>query len=198
MKYEILLLDFDGVVSPGPYFSKIYCEEFGVKSSLLDPFWEGPKEQANIGKADIREELQKVLQEWGWRGSVDELLGYWMNADSDIDERIKTIAEEFRVHGGGVYLATDQDYYRTRFIWEERGLKDWMDGRFVSCEVGLLKENPLFFRRVIEVLHTDPEKIVFFDDSQSKIDAAREIGINAYLYSDFDSVNWKKVLYSPE
>lgn len=188
MVNKVLLLDFDGVLSPGRYFSEIYAEKFGVDINKLLPFFNQLKDSTNVGQSDLKEHLVNVLEDWEWKGTVDELLDFWFNADSDIDEEVVEFAKNLQKDGWKVYLATDQEKYRTKFIWEERGLGDWMDGKFVSCELGYLKDDPRFFESIISTLQVEPQDIIFFDDSKSKVDAAKRAGVPAVLYNSINDL----------
>lgn len=39
MEYKAVLFDFDGVISPGRYFSEIYAETFDVDINKVIPFF---------------------------------------------------------------------------------------------------------------------------------------------------------------
>lgn len=186
-KRKILLLDFDGVISPGKYFSQIYCEEFGIDIERLNPFFETKKQLTNVGKADLKELLKDEIDDWGWQGTVDELVDYWMHADSEIDARIVEFAKEISRAEVEIYLVTDQEKYRTEFVWNKRRLKDWIKDKFVSHDIGFEKKDREFFEHVLDKLNVEhPEEVLFFDDSKSKVDSAKKLGINAQLYTDFE------------
>lgn len=193
MKHKVLLLDFDGVISPGKYFSEIYSEKFGVDLEVMNPFFEMNKSTVNIGKGNLKELLKGVLEEWKWQGTNEELLDFWLNSDSDIDDRFEIISSEIKDMGFKIYLATDQEKYRSEFIWNERGLKKWMDGRFISCDIGFMKGSKEFFEFVVGELDVRPEEILYFDDSQLKVDSAKKVEIDARIYSDFEG--FKKQLF---
>ncbi len=189
-KVKCLLLDFDGVISPGRYFSEIYSEKYKVDINKILPFFENKKPLTNTNKADLKDLLQDELETWEWEGTVDELVNYWMHADSDIDDRVVKLSEKIRNSGIKIYLATDQDKYRTQFIWNERGLKNWLDGKFASHEVGFEKGNPEFFKYVMKNLKiNNPDELLLVDDSSSKIESAKKVGLQTYHYKDFDLFN---------
>lgn len=186
MKHKVLLLDFDGVISPGRYFSEIYSEKFNIDLKIMNPFFDMNKTTVNIGKGDLKELLKDVVDEWKWQGTNEKLLEFWLNSDSDIDERFEKVSKEIKNNGLKIYLATDQEKYRSEFIWEKRGLKNWMDGRFVSCDIGYMKGSKEFFEFAVENLKVNPEEILFFDDSESKVNSAKSVGIDAKIYTTFD------------
>jgi putative hydrolase of the HAD superfamily len=66
-------------------------------------------------------------------------------------------------------------------------LNEWLDGRYISFEIGHHKSDPKFFKYVLENLQLEPKEIVFFDDSESKVESARKIGIDAQLYTGYQA-----------
>lgn len=64
------------------------------------------------------------------------------------------------------------------------GLTPYISGVFISDEVGAMKPDPLFFRRVMEMLGTTPaECLVVGDNLHSDILGALDVGIRAVYYN---------------
>ena len=61
---------------------------------------------------------------------------------------------------------------------------DLPDVSVFSCEVGYIKPEEAIYRRLLSALDCEPEALVFFDDMQINIDAARSLGIRAFLWKD--------------
>jgi putative hydrolase of the HAD superfamily len=61
---------------------------------------------------------------------------------------------------------------------------DLPDTSIFSCEVGYIKPEEAIYRRLLTALGGEPETLVFFDDMQINIDAARSLGIRAFLWKD--------------
>lgn len=59
---------------------------------------------------------------------------------------------------------------------------------FASHIIHKAKPDEEAFRYVVDQLKVKPQEIVFFDDREENINAAREIGINAYLTNGFEEV----------
>ena len=53
-----------------------------------------------------------------------------------------------------------------------------------SFEVGCMKPDQRIYQIVTERVDLTPEKIMFIDDQQKNVEAAREFGIHSYLYKD--------------
>ena len=61
----------------------------------------------------------------------------------------------------------------------------------LSFVEGALKPDPQFFLRGIEKIGFKPEEILFFDDQQKNIDAARNVGIQAIHLPHFHQLKDK-------
>jgi putative hydrolase of the HAD superfamily len=55
--------------------------------------------------------------------------------------------------------------------------------RFFSADLGLAKPDPRIFQRVCELLDAKPGDLTFVDDRADNIEAAREFGIDAVLFT---------------
>lgn len=191
IKPKVILLDFDKVISKSRYFSEIYSEKFGLDLNLMLPFFDNMRETAIVGKGDLKELLAEVKSLWQWEGTIDELMAFWFSADCQIDSRFIHFADQIHSNNIKLYLATDQEKYRSDYIWNELDLKNWMDDRFISYEIGYSKRNPEFFKSVIRSLNLKPKEIIFFDDSNAKVESARSVGIKAYVYNNFEDFSKK-------
>ena len=65
---------------------------------------------------------------------------------------------------------------------------------FISCILGLVKPDPLIYKIMLEKLNTLPENIFYTDDRVDLVDAARKIGINSFVFKDFNQL--KSDLYA--
>ena len=54
---------------------------------------------------------------------------------------------------------------------------------FVSYELGLLKPDIKIFQTLVDRLQTAPTQILFIDDKESNITAAKQIGINGIIFN---------------
>ena len=69
-----------------------------------------------------------------------------------------------------------------------RGLDGVIDGFYFSDEIGHVKPNRAIFDHVVRDLAVPPEKIAFFDDTTVNVQAARELGLNAYWVDGIDAL----------
>lgn len=63
-----------------------------------------------------------------------------------------------------------------------------MDNQFFSHELGVMKPDALVYQQVIEKLALAPETILFIDDSLDNVNAAKQLGLQAFQAKGFDEV----------
>lgn len=188
---KAVLLDADGVVIKNhDYFSNRYKKDFGksLNDDVITNFFRNEYKQTAIGRADLKELLKERLDEWGWKGTVDELLKYWFDGERELDEEVLDIAKKLQEKGIKVCLASDNEKYRAEYLLDEVGLKPLFDDTFFSCFVGYTKSEPEFFKTIIKRLEFKPEEIVYFDDDQKNVDVAKGLGIDARFYKSVDQI----------
>ncbi len=67
-----------------------------------------------------------------------------------------------------------------------------------SCRVKLIKPEPEIYKVALNGLGIKPEEAVFFDDIQVNVDAARKLGINAFLWTNLEQgkKDWEQITKS--
>lgn len=185
---KAILFDADGVVLAGKAqrFSDRYAAEFGIDPAKMKPFFENEFIECEAGRADLKEELAKYLPDWGWEGSVEELMKYWFEGDNGLDERMAEVIRKSRARGIKCYLISDQEKYRAKYLGEEVGLEDLFDGLFISYKLGHFKEEPDFYRIVLDRLGLEPDEVLMWDDGEEKVAAAKSVGIKARFWRGFE------------
>jgi len=191
MAIKAVIFDADGVVinSPG-YFSVQYEKEFGVLNDTMLPFFKGIFQEAVVGKADLKEILKPVLSDWGWRGSVDELLRWWFKAEHYVDERLVKEIQRLQKKNIKCCLGTKQEKYRAEYIRKEMGLESVFDEFYISCDMGCKKPEEKFFKIIqddlAEKYSIKPEEIMFWDNKEENITASKKLDWQSHLYDSFD------------
>jgi putative hydrolase of the HAD superfamily len=188
---QIILLDADGVVLKkyDEYFSETFAREYAVPVTRIRPFFAGIFKLCQEGKADLREEIEPLLPQWNWNAGVDAFLSYWFSTDAEIDGAVLQEVHTLRNRGFSVYLASDQEKYRARYIAETLGLKNHFNELFFSCDIGCLKHNQNYFKAVSERLHVSPQELSYFDDDPKNIAVAASIGVHAHVYANISQLS---------
>ena len=185
---KAILFDADGVLTlPEEMFSVVYAKSHGLDPMPFEYFFKTEWQDFVLGKRDLKEHIRTNNDLWHWDGSPDKLLEYWFKTEDIQNEEMIELIKKVRQSGTPCYLATEQEKYRGDYMRNVM-FKDLFDGYFVTAELGLKKSDPKFFTRIIELLNgyglgAQPSDVLFFDDSQSKVDAAKSAGINAHLFT---------------
>jgi HAD superfamily hydrolase (TIGR01509 family) len=132
------------------------------------------------GKGDFREAVTEVLARWSSTASVDEVMELWHRFEAD--PVVIGWIQELRAAGTGCHLATNQQSYRRAIMNDERHYGDWFDQSFYSCDLGLAKPDPAYFRAILTAVDRPPSSTLFIDDNEANIEGARSAGLHAELY----------------
>ncbi len=185
MKFDVVLFDADGMTLNKVLFSEVAQKEYGLTWDVMRPFFKGVFNDCKVGKADLKEELVKVLNDWGWKGTVEELVLYWFSIGDEVNTEIAALVKELRAQGTKCYLTSNQEKYRGEYLKNEKGLGRLFDGLFLSAEMGVMKENPEFFKIVLNSLgNPNPSTVLLADDAEENLKSAESLGIKTFTYSN--------------
>ena len=182
---KLILFDGDGVVikKREKFFSERLAEKQSLPLERILPFFKNEYKECAVGKADLKEVLPKYFEAWGWKGTVDELLKFWFEAEKEIDESVIAEIENHRRNEIKIGLVSDNEKYRGEYLLKEVGLAKYFDFVFLSCEMGMNKSDPQFFQKILEITGFAPDEIEYWDDEQENINIARGLGIEGKLFS---------------
>lgn len=184
---KAIIFDADGMVIKEGRFSDFFARDFGVSTEVIVPFFNQEFNNCLIGKADLKETLKPYLSQWKWHENVDGLLDYWFTRQSEVDEGVVEIIMNLRAAGIRCYLATNQEKYRTKYFLQQLGFATLFDGVFSSAFVGYKKPQPEFFEYIAKALAPlQKDEILFCDDREENVSAAKQFNWQGYVYKDLD------------
>lgn len=193
---KAIIFDVDGVLVNAEKFSIQLEKEYGIPTEKLLPFFKKEFQECLLGKADLKDVIEPHLAEWGWRGSVDDFLQFWFKSEHKIDEEVLNIVKHLK-EKALVFIATNQEKHRISYLSKEMGFGEIFKRIYSSAKIGYLKENPIFFHLMVEDIQehfssdVKHNEILFFDDTERNVKAAKEAGLNAYLYTDIETFKEK-------
>jgi putative hydrolase of the HAD superfamily len=176
-----ILFDADGVLQHATDDLEARLER--VFGSMPDPIEEfvrdvfGAEALALTGEADFVEQLAPVAKRWGADGAAAELARCWSSIVPD--HAILSLVAELRERGYHCSLATNQQRYRAEHMSNTLGYAQVFDRTFYSWEIGAQKPDRRYFDRIVAALPFSAEQMLFFDDREENVEAARATGINA-------------------
>jgi putative hydrolase of the HAD superfamily len=110
----------------------------------------------------------------------DDALRVWLTIVPQ--DPVREPVSALRAEGVRCYLATNQTEHRARYMAENLGYAELLDGAFWSYELGLAKPDPAYFTAIVDHLGLEAHEVLFVDDSARNVEAARSIGMAAELW----------------
>jgi putative hydrolase of the HAD superfamily len=197
MAIKAVIFDADElIIKRKEYFSAKLSREHNIPEEKIMPFFKGEFQECVVGTADLKEAVQPYLKDWNWDGTVEDLLKYWFEAEREIDSRVVEQINNLKAKGVKCYLATNQEKYRTEYLRKNLGFENIFDGIYSSCEMGYKKPDQKFFEYINDDLKRkedlNPGEIMFWDNEEANVAAAKGVGWEGHLYDGFD--DFQKVI----
>lgn len=133
-----------------------------------------------VGGRFFPDAIQEVLSRHQVEVPLEEVLGYWDRFT--VDDDALRVVDDVRASGLTCVLATNQQEHRAALMKQRTPYAQHMDRTYYSCELGVAKPDPEYFRRVVGGLGIDCAAAVFVDDNPANVEAARSLGIASALH----------------
>ena len=189
---EALLFDLGGVVFDIDFERALgyWAAHAGVPVETLRPFYaiDPCYERHERGEIDAAEYFNGLRDKLGIVLSDDQFAAGWNAIFLQEFPGVFDLLEEL-ANRIPIYAFSNSNLTHQRF-WEKKYAKTLglFQEVFVSCEVGLRKPESAAFRHVACAIGTDPEALLFFDDTHENVDGAREVGMTAIHVRSLDDV----------
>lgn len=180
---EALLFDLGGVVFSIDFEHALCHWAFcaGVPVEDIKPRYRIDEwyERHERGEIDASEYFDALRRSLGIGISDEHFIEGW---NAIFEQEIEGAHELFRSLASRVpiYAFSNSNESHQAF-WERRYAKTLglFSEVFVSCNLGLRKPEAAAFRYVATSIGSDPENVLFFDDTRENVDGARDIGMPA-------------------
>ena len=177
-----LLIDADGVLQRTP--EDWYVVLHGLGGDGFPEACFEIERPSLRGEGNFRDHMQAYLDDNGLTCTVDDVLTPWLRIE--IDEGAMAVVAEVRAAGTPCYLATNQQSVRAAHMREVLRYEDVLDGCFYSYELGAAKPDPAYFSRIVDRLGLPAERLLFVDDREDNVVAARSVGLLAEVVPQHD------------
>ena len=170
----------------------VIFDYFGVISS--DDYWKFVRHNRDRA-SEFRDYASAVNNgEMHWSDFIDKVA---QATGTDVD-RVNELYESERIDPRVVHLIAElHTQYKTGLITNanhefiddilhKNNLKSLFDAVVVSSRLGYSKPDPRIFRDALTKLGVAAEETVYFDDLAMHVDAAKNLGINAFVYENYD------------
>jgi len=147
-----------------------------LKSRYCVDEWYGRHERGEIGAAEYFEVLRDTL---GVTISDEQFAAGWNTIfepeSAGVFELFQSLGSRIPIYAFSNSNVTHQEFWERKYVKTLGMFREV----FVSCDLGLRKPEAAAFRYVAAAIDTEPESILFFDDTRENVDAARDIGMSA-------------------
>lgn len=197
MPIKVILFDADGVIQYAQEdWSNAFARCLGLEDPVLvqkftaDIFAAESACLSQVGGFD--EALHDVLKAWRYIEQKSSVLKVMMSIHkhNEVLELISTI----RTGGTKCYVASNQQTQRAEFMSTQLGYASIFDGELYSCNLGAAKPSELYFERALKAAGADASSTLFVDDRPENVAAARQIGIQSFIYDGRSGVTVLKSL----
>lgn len=188
-KWDVLLFDMDGVIFKPMRFRRYLKREYCLDDGVLDHFFTVSLIQCCENLSELKVEIATLIKKNHLPCSVEDLMSKWFLLDGDTYEATTDRFIEYAKSGIEVGVASSQERNRVRYIWDHCDFIYYSSHSFFSCDLGYAKPKNEFYQSINEIL--DKKKILFLDDSEQNVNAAKANGWDAILFNqEFD---WKSI-----
>lgn len=174
-----VLLDADGVMQhlPGGWSAALEAQ-LGVPAGDFLTAVALDEQPCLRGQGDFLEALRAQLEAFGFAVTARELhRSVWCSVR--VEPSSVALVHALRDAGCAVHLGSNQEARRAAYLTHDLGYDDLFDTCFFSCDLGAAKPEPEFFARVLDRLGCAAPEMLFVDDHEPNVEAARECGLAA-------------------
>lgn len=164
------LRNLEEVLGCGPELWPVYWQfrgDFDAGRVSEEEYWELVRAELNLPAFDVKQAIE-----------VD--YAGWLEEDPEMVERVKSIKPKGLLSNIPAGLA--------RRVLDKHTWLQEFDAIAMSCDIGVEKPNSKAYEIALEMLGATPEETLFFDDNEANVNAARELGIQAVLFTGIEDL----------
>ena len=190
MKKDIIInCDVDGVLiktfaQDGSYQWVTHVEkDLGITVKQVHYIFSNEWNDVLCGYIDMKIYVEAMFQRLHITTvSTDEFIMYWLNHNATVNEEVMALCQTLRSQGIPVFLITNQERYRTQYLWDTLQWSQLFDGIFSSFKLGCKKPQEAFFCAVEKQLKVVPSNLLLIDDLEENIKSANHCGWHTHHY----------------
>lgn len=106
-----------------------------------------------------------------------------------INSTIVDILQRYRNIGIKVWLISNSDQYRKKYIEETLQCSNFLDFCIFSCDIGSIKPEKQIFEQISKYIDISHKDIIYVDDREEHMDTAIEMGMQWLIFSTIEHFN---------
>ena len=198
-----IIFDLGGVIVTLDHQHAVKCfEQLGLAnaSQQLDPYTQGGMfGDLEEGKITASEFIAKLSKECGKQLSYEDCLHAWLAYRKELPQRNLETLRQLREMGYRLILLSNTNPFMMHwangkdFDGNGHPISDYFDALYMSYKVGMMKPNPMFFRKVLMDEEIMASETLFVDDGPRNVAAASQLGI--FTYCPENGADWTREIY---
>ncbi len=199
-----IIFDLGGVIITLDHQYAVKCfERLGLANAAqqLDPYTQGGMfGDLEEGKINASEFIDKLSNECGRQLSYEECLHAWLAYRKELPQRNLKALRHLRKEGYRLILLSNTNPFMMHwangdnFDGNGHSISDYFDALYMSYKVGMMKPDPMFFRKVLMDEKILAEETLFVDDGPRNVAAASQLGI--YTYCPENGADWTQEIHA--
>lgn len=187
---KAICFDLDGVYfteTGKKAFHKKLVDIVGDEGKVVHVLYKSDEMRSFVtGKITEQEFFDFVREYLSIDSSNQEISDLWVE-EYEIDSKVRESVLKARENGYITCICSNNNPARVNALEKKfRFLTDF-DVVVFSYEVGFFKPTKEIFQTLIDKSGVKANEIVYSDDNPERLDGAKELGINTFVYGDFDS-----------
>ena len=176
---KAIVFDYYGVIIEDSVVSKWVIKNFSDSEPRIKGLLEGSVKW-DLGKLGYSDFNNIVSQHTGipanqvWHTFFENIKIY-----QDTIELIQSLKKNYKI-----ILMTNSQKENSRQMLKQQNIENLFDEIVISAEHGLAKPDPKFYELMLSIGQLDASQALFIDDRQKNVDAAANLGIKSFLFTD--------------
>lgn len=184
---KAILFDLGGVCLSGCFGKenrKKVANNFSIPFDKMEVIYKKFELDINTGKKEFNDFLNelKTLNPKLKPSDIKEYVYSLNYANEKMIELIKKLKEKYILATLNNESKEFDDFRKRRF-----NLERYFHYFFPSCNVGFIKPDKRIFEFALEKLQLSPPDILFVDNNETNVEAAKRLGMNSLLFKDVKS-----------
>ena len=153
---------------------------------LLDFFTaRSPAADFDRGVLDEKTFFEMIQEEMNFPISMEEFIVFWNEIFTEKKEMVdlaKSLKGKYKI---GILSNTNP--WHLRQLKKKHGWVFDFDAFVASCEVKMMKPDPEIYKLILGKLGARPEETFYVDDIEENVAAAKNLGMDAVRFRDYES-----------
>jgi len=184
---RVMLLDIGNVILNFDF--SVFCKKLShgdkaKESFILNKYCNG-KYKENFDRGNLSPSEFFNMIEVDTQVDSASIIKYWKNIFSEVDGGCESIDKLKKYYSIWIVSDTDPvhfDYFLNKYSGAGR-----FDRHYTSFSIGILKNDPGFFRHILKSGGLSPSDCILVDDKYDNCNVANLAGIESILFRDWNS-----------